>query len=155
MKWVWLGLVGILLLPSVALLLNRPPLFSPPGPLQRLKVYLGSNVAETAPDHPFSELRTPLIPADVERTRRVVRSAMQELGWHDIVADEQGLRAVVVTPIFRFRDDVTVGFEETPQGTLLDARSQSRVGRGDLAANAWHLQQLFAAVRRSTETPGD
>lgn len=47
MKWFALILALPFLLVSGGLLLNRPPLLSPPGPLERLKTYLTTNVAET------------------------------------------------------------------------------------------------------------
>ena len=61
MRWLSLLFVLPILLLVAGLLGNRPPLFSPPGPLERLKAYLTTNVAETRPDHPFPELRTPLL----------------------------------------------------------------------------------------------
>jgi hypothetical protein len=48
----------------------------------------------------------------------------------------------VVSVLFRFRDDVSIRTETTERGTLLHARSASRVGKGDLCANARHLLAL-------------
>jgi hypothetical protein len=150
MKWLALILAVPFLLLTGGLLLNRPPLLSPPGPLERLKTYLATNVAETRPDHPFPELRTPLVLADEESVRVAVTRAMRQLGWGEIRDEPGEIGAVVVSPLFRFRDDVTVRPERTEGGTLIHARSASRVGKGDLAANARHLRALFAEVERST-----
>ena len=153
MKW----LVVLLLLPPAlltgALLLNRPPLFAPPGLLERLRTYLQTNIAETRPEHPFPELRTPLVPVDEAAAQAAVVAAMQRLGWSDVQGMRGEVRAVVVTPLFRFRDDVTVRLEEAGGGTLLHARSASRVGKGDLAANARHLRDLFGAVEHLAVGP--
>jgi len=151
MKWLALVLAVPFLLLTGGLLLNRPPLLSPPGPLERLKTYLTTHVAQTRADHPFPELRTPLIPADRETAHATILRAVAALGWQEIRDDPDGIRAVVVSPLFRFRDDVTVRLEETAAGTLIHAGSVSRVGKGDLAANARHLARLFAAVRQSME----
>lgn len=62
------------------------------------------------------------------------------------------VRAVVVSKLFRFRDDVIVWTETATGGTLLHARSTSRIGKGDLAANARHLQALFAEVQGLVST---
>jgi uncharacterized protein (DUF1499 family) len=144
----WLLLVvavpGVLL--AGGLLLNRPPLIAPPGPWERLKTYLTTNVAETRPDHRFPELRPPLLPATLEEARAAVLAAMEGLGWQEVRMGGDALRALVVTPLFRFRDEVTVRLEATGEGTRLHARSASRVGRGDLAANTRHLLDLFAAL---------
>ena len=146
MKWLLLVLVLPLLLIGGGLLLNRPPLFSPPGPVERLRTYLTTNIAETRPDHVFPELRTPLVPANPERTQQAVATAMRALGWQEIRAGQGEVRAVVVSALLRFRDDVTVQLEATAGGTLLQARSASRIGKGDLAANGRHLRELFAQV---------
>jgi hypothetical protein len=151
MKWLALLLAIPFLLLMGGLLLNRPPLFSPPGPIERLKTYLMTNVAETRPNHSFPELRTPLVPSNDETVHAAVLRAMRELGWQEIRDDREEISAVMVSPLFRFRDDVTVRLEQTDRGTLIHARSASRVGKGDLAANARHLLELFAAVAHSTE----
>lgn len=148
MKWLLLALTLPLVLVAGGLFLNRPPLLSPPGVLERLKVYLTTNVAETHPEHRFPELRTPLVPLDARETRTAVLAAMQELGWQQVEVTSDGVQAVVVSPLFRFRDDLTVRLEETGGRTRLNARSASRIGKGDLAANARHLRELFAAVDR-------
>ncbi len=148
MKWLFLALTVPVVLLAGGLLLNRPPLLSPPGVFERLKAYLTTNVAETRPDHRFPELRTPLVPLETGEARTAVLAAMQELGWQQVEVASDGIRAVVVSRLFRFRDDVTVRLEEIDGGTRLHARSASRVGKGDLAANAGHLRALFAAVDR-------
>ena len=148
MKWLVLVLLSPLIMLVAALLLNRPPLLAPPGALERLRIYLTTNVAETRPEHAFPELRTPIVPGDRARVHRAVLTAMRELGWADIHDAQGETRAVVISTLFRFRDDVSVRLEESERGTLLHARSASRLGKGDLAANSRHLQALLAAVER-------
>ncbi len=147
MKWlIWLLVLPLGLILG-GLLGNQPPLLSPPGPLVRLKTYLTTNLAETAPDHPFPELRPPRLSADLPTARARLRAAMEALGWQEIRTDAgDGLRAVVVTPLLRFRDDLAVRLEPRGGEVWLHARSASRLGRGDLGANARHLRELFAAV---------
>lgn len=151
MKWIIFFVALPFVLLAGGLILNSPPLFSPPGPATRLKTYLVTNMAQTRPDHSFAELRTPLVPADLQTTQAAVLAAMESQGWQQVGDEGNELRAVVVSSLFRFKDDVTVRLESTEDGTLLHARSVSRVGRGDLAANARHLQALFAAVMRLVE----
>jgi hypothetical protein len=46
-KW-FAFLIAVPFLPLAGgLLLNRPPMLSPPGPMERLRTYLTTNVAET------------------------------------------------------------------------------------------------------------
>ncbi len=147
MKWLALALAIPFLLLIGGLLLNRPPLLAPPGPLERFTTYLTTNVAETRPDHAFPELHSPFVPFDARETRTAVLGAMRSLGWREIREEEGEIGAVVVSSLLGFRDDVTVQLEETAEGTLLHARSSSRVGKGDLAANARHLREFFAELK--------
>jgi len=57
------------------------------------------------------------------------------------------IEATDTTFWFRFKDDVIVLISETPQGTVLQARSKSRVGGSDIGKNANRLRALFAEVR--------
>lgn len=152
MKWFALVVALPFLLISFGLLLNRPPLLSPPGALERIKTYLTTNVAETRSDHEFPELRPPLVSVGKEQSKEALLSAMRSLGWREVRGSDGEIRAVVVSPLLRFRDDVTVRLEETERGTLLQARSASRIGKGDLAANARHLQLLFSEVEHLAGT---
>lgn len=150
MKWLLLTLALPLVLIVGGLALNRPPLLAAPGPLERLRTYLTTNVAETQPDHRFPELRSPVIRADLDTARTALQAAVSGLGWDEVRETEDGeLHAVVVSKLFRFRDDVRVRLEAGEGGTWLHARSASRVGKGDLAANNRHIQDLIAAVERS------
>lgn len=134
-----------------ALLLNRLPWHDPPGVAERLGTYLGSNVAETRPDHRFPELRMRvyLVPKDV--LYKNINNAIRQLGWRIESTDpSQGeLHAVVSTPLFHFKDDVWVRAEPRSEGqTSLYVRAASRVGRGDLGANTRHILDLQQALGR-------
>jgi uncharacterized protein (DUF1499 family) len=148
MKWFFVLFALPFVLLAGALFLNRPPMLAPPGPAKRLWTYLTTNVAETRKGHDFPELQPPLFAADAEQTQDAVVAAMRSLGWREIQVTQKEVRAVVVSTMFRFHDDVTVKTEVTEKGTLLNARSASRIGKGDLAANARHLTALFARVER-------
>lgn len=153
MKWLALIFALPFLLIIGGLLLNRPPLLSPPGPPVRLITYLTTNVAETRLDHDFPELRPSVVPVGEDEAQEAVLTAVRLLGWREIQVSDGEVRAVVLSPLLGFRDDVTVWFEGKAGGTLLHARSASRVGKGDLAANVRHLQNLFAEVRRLVGAP--
>jgi hypothetical protein len=76
------------------------------------------------------------------------RAAVDTLGW-DLVASapEQGrIEATDTTFWFRFKDDIVIRITETPEGSLLDARSTSRVGVSDVGKNAARLRAFFALL---------
>lgn len=143
MKWI-LVLVGLpFLLAAGALWLNRAPLLDTPGPLQRIKLYLSTHVAETRVDHERAELRPLLLDLPENKARDLVIQAMRRLCWQQIEARPEVLRAVVVTPLLRFRDDVEVRLIANSHGVLVHVRSGSRLGRGDFGANTRHILDLY------------
>ena len=75
-------------------------------------------------------------------------AAARALGW-DIVAEapaEGRIEATDTTFWFRFKDDIVIRIRPTTGGAVLDARSVSRVGRGDAGKNAARLREFFAAL---------
>lgn len=147
MKWLLILLLCLpVLLMAGALALNRVPLFDPPGPMVRLKAYLGTNVAETRADHAFTELRTPKLAMSMDAATIRVVAVMTSLGWHEVRAEGGVISAVVVSSLLGFKDDVAVRLESVEGGVLMHARSASRVGKGDFGANLRHLRDLFVAI---------
>lgn len=78
-----------------------------------------------------------------------VLAAVDTLGWElvDQNLAEGRIEATDTTFWFRFKDDVIVLLSETPEGTVLQARSKSRVGGSDIGKNANRLRALFAELR--------
>jgi uncharacterized protein (DUF1499 family) len=72
-------------------------------------------------------------------------AAAESLGWEIIAAerDEGRIEATDTTFWFRFKDDIVIRIRESTSGTVLDARSKSRVGRGDAGKNAARLRAFF------------
>jgi uncharacterized protein (DUF1499 family) len=58
---------------------------------------------------------------------------------------------VVVSPLWRFKDDVEVQLQPTRVGVQVDVRSRSRVGKGDLAANTRHILELYRELEATVE----
>ena len=64
--------------------------------------------------------------------------------------EEKGLvHATHTTRVWRFVDDVHLGFEPHPAGCRIVARSQSRIGKGDLGQNRRNLRMLTRALRQA------
>jgi uncharacterized protein (DUF1499 family) len=148
----WLLLALPLILAGSALWLNRPPLLAEPGPWARLKLYLTSNVAQTADESPFPELRTPHFDQSCEQLHRQLIQTMRQLGWTTIGIYPDRVHAEVETPLLRFRDDVQAQLQRDPEGGCrLHLRSASRVGKADFAANQHHLMELLSALRAQGE----
>ena len=129
---------------------NQANLFEEPGFYERLSTFLTTNFAETADDHPFAELRTPVFNVDAEKLYQRVLFVAAEAGWNVLAHDRDNLSANFVerTPVFLFEDDifVQVKFISLDESSLY-IRSSSRRGSADLAANSGHIQTLIQMIK--------
>jgi len=77
-------------------------------------------------------------------------AAARSLGWRIVAtAPAEGrLEASDTTRWFGFTDDIVVRVRSAPQGSRVDVRSASRVGRSDLGVNARRIRTFLAAVAR-------
>lgn len=57
------------------------------------------------------------------------------------------VHATRTTRLFRFVDDITIRLEPIPTGTLIHARSKSRVGIGDFGQNRRNLLEFLGPLR--------
>ncbi len=75
-------------------------------------------------------------------------AAVNELGWTLVaqVPEEGRIEATDTTFWFRFKDDVVIRIRPTAEGSVIDARSLSRVGLGDVGTNAKRLRAFFATL---------
>jgi len=72
----------------------------------------------------------------------------RDMGWTIVASDEQTgrIEATATTPWFGFKDDVVIRVSPTPDGSRVDIRSHSRVGRGDIGANARRVRDFTARL---------
>ena len=86
----------------------------------------------------------------VEALQRAI-SVARELGW-DVVASDPAkgrLEATDTTFWFGFVDDIVVRITPEADGSKVDIRSVSRVGRGDLGKNAHRIQLFLQRMQAS------
>ena len=62
------------------------------------------------------------------------------------------IEAVTTTPLFGFHDDVIIRVRPDAGGSRVDMRSKSRVGQGDLGANAARIRAFEAALQARQRT---
>ena len=56
------------------------------------------------------------------------------------------IQAVATTRVFRFKDDVTIAIGREGKVTTVNVRSHSRIGKGDLGANARRIRDFQARL---------
>lgn len=69
-----------------------------------------------------------------------------DLGWKITRADSTvgEIEAVETTRIMAFKDDIVIRVRRADDGTVVDLRSASRVGRSDMGANAKRIRSFMA-----------
>jgi hypothetical protein len=75
--------------------------------------------------------------------------AARGLGWEITYQDASKGRfdASQTSSVFRFVDDITVRVRPRGSGSEVDIRSRSRVGRGDLGANAARIRRFAESLK--------
>jgi uncharacterized protein (DUF1499 family) len=86
-----------------------------------------------------------------DRAFAAAKMAIESFGWKVVSADEAAgtIEATDTSRIFRFVDDIVIRIRPQPTGAIVDMRSKSREGRGDLGANAARIRRLSEALARS------
>lgn len=157
LRFAFLVLALLVVLTAATLFRNRVPLLDPPGPMERLRIYLTRHVAETADGHRFPELRTPVFELPADTLYRRVRANGLKLGWslQEESPPERRLHFVVRTRWLGFRDDVRVRVVPlAADRSALHMRSASRIGRGDFGQNSAHLRRMLAQLGGRAEGAG-
>ncbi len=103
----------------------------------------------------FHNYLTPLklsIPFD-EAYSLVLNQAKETKNW-DITSEnaQQGtIEAVATTPLMHFKDDIVIEVRQENGYSTVHIRSKSRVGKGDLGANARRIQQFLSELNEKEQ----
>lgn len=93
------------------------------------------------------------LPVSVEQAMVGIEKLALSLGWQIQAVDrDQGvLEASDKTALFGFVDDIVVRVQVSEQGTRVDVRSASRIGRSDWGANAQRITRLLDQLQQKFE----
>jgi uncharacterized protein (DUF1499 family) len=82
-----------------------------------------------------------------QATQRVIDAA-RAMGWEVVGSDAVAGRveATDTTGWFGFKDDISIRVRPDPNGSRVDVRSVSRVGRSDIGANATRVRDFLARL---------
>ena len=126
------------------------PISPPQYELAPHRVYsesLARQVAKSYPEIQPLELR--LAPGHVAT---LVERTVRQQGWTVTRAQALAVEGYATTGLFRFRDDFVIRVAAIPRGARIDMRSSSRVGQGDLGANAKRIVAFLSALERAAAT---
>lgn len=129
-----------------------PPLFVAVLPLRASAAnppeYGGADVA-AAQRRAFPDIAPLVLPVDSAQAFDRALRAVEDLAWDVVASDRPSgrIEAVATTFWFGFKDDVVVRLRPLDDGTRIDIRSKSRVGLGDLGANARRVRAFLRRVQ--------
>ena len=111
----------------------------------------GGNAVASQQKRAYRDLAPLVLPVPPDRAFARAEAAARALGWRIVAAApaEGRLEASDTTLWFGFTDDIVVRVRPAPQGSRIDVRSASRVGRSDLGVNARRIRSFLAAVAKS------
>lgn len=107
----------------------------------------GDEVSRQQREH-YPDVKPIQLPVPPDQALARARRAAGELGWTVTRVDESArvLEAYDVTLVFQFIDDVVVRVRPLGTGSVVDVRSNSRVGGSDIGANAARIRAFRDAL---------
>lgn len=90
-----------------------------------------------------------LLPVPPDQAFERVLAAARSMGWQIVDANrEEGrIEGTDTTFWFGFKDDIVIRIAPVAQGSRIDVRSVSRVGRSDVGTNARRIENFFEKLR--------
>lgn len=132
---------------------DNPPAFVAVVPLRAVDAqnppeYSGPETA-AAQKQAFPDLEPLLVTQPANVVFAAARDLVAEKGWTLVDASEvEGrIEATAETGWVRFKDDVVIRIQPGRDQTRVDVRSKSRVGRGDMGANARRVRDFLATLQ--------
>jgi uncharacterized protein (DUF1499 family) len=130
--------------------LSDPPAFpsDPSGRARDMSFPAGfaEQIHATVAYQDLQPIRFARPPADVLRE---AEQAARALDWENVSADSAAgiITGSETTRLFQFVDDVVIRVrDDGTGGSVIDMRSKSRDGRGDIGANAARIRRFFAVM---------
>ncbi len=100
------------------------------------------NDVQTGATPEYADLQPQRFAEPQDRVFTAALATAEALGWEVTSQDPGGgeIRAVATTRVFRFKDDVSVTVGREGESTVVNVWSRSRIGKGDLGANARRIR---------------
>ena len=137
---------------------QNPPAFVAIAPLRadasNPVEYAGDSVAQVQREA-YPDIQPLMLAMPVDSAFTLAVRAAREMGWEMVDQDRrQGrIEATATTPWMGFKDDVVIRVSSASGIARVDVRSKSRVGRGDVGANAKRIRQYLQRLRESDPNP--
>ncbi|MEC9091840.1 MAG: DUF1499 domain-containing protein [Planctomycetota bacterium] len=113
------------------------------------------NTSQTDPYSTDPNLRpVDCLHAPHELADLVIKVLQEVPRWELVEKNKTGEGTVVISLVHKtfflgFKDDIQVTIRKTQTGSRLSAKSQSRIGKGDLGQNPRNLKELISLLRQN------
>jgi uncharacterized protein (DUF1499 family) len=137
---------------------GNPPAFVAIAPLRadapNPVAYAGDSAA-AAQRVAYPDVRPMMMAMPVDSAFSLALRAAREMGWELVDQNRRDgrIEATATTPWMGFKDDVVIRVSSASGISRVDVRSKSRVGRGDVGANAKRIRAYLAKLRESDPNP--
>ena len=104
------------------------------------------NDVRTGATPQYADLQPQRFTQPYERVFDAALATARDAGW-DVTTNDRDrgeIGAVATTRLWRFKDDVTITVGHDGDATLVNVRSHSRIGKGDLGTNARRIRRFQA-----------
>jgi uncharacterized protein (DUF1499 family) len=145
--WAARGLPAI---HSISTDLEDPPSFEAVLPLRGADANPVTFSADVAAQQAraYPDIRPLILPTSPAASFSRALDAARNAGWAIVSSDASAgrIEATDTTRWFGFKDDIVVRLMPSGDGTRVDVRSVSRIGRGDLGTNAARIRAFLASL---------
>lgn len=137
---------------------RNPPVFVAVAPLRQDAPnpveYQGDSIAAQQ-RQAYPDIRPMMMAMPVDSAFSLALRTAREMGWElvDQNRREGRIEATATTSWFGFKDDVVIRVTSASGISRVDVRSKSRVGRGDVGANAKRIREYLDALRAADPNP--
>jgi uncharacterized protein (DUF1499 family) len=113
--------------------------------------YAGGKTAELQ-RAAYPDIQTLTVEKSPDEVLAAAEQVAKDLGWEVIAVDPKNgrIEAIATTPWIRFKDDVSIRLTARGYGTYVDIRSKSRIGQGDMGANAARVRAFLERLEETT-----
>jgi uncharacterized protein (DUF1499 family) len=113
--------------------------------------YAGGDTAKLQREA-YPDIQTLMIEMKPDKVLTAAEQVANDMGWEvvDVDRDNGRMEAIATTSWFRFKDDVSIRLADRGYGTYIDIRSKSRIGRGDMGANAARIREFLQRLTDAT-----
>lgn len=137
---------------------RNPPAFVAVAPLRadapNPAAYAGDSAA-AAQQQAYPDIRPMMMAMPVDSAFSLALRTAREMGWELVDQNRRDgrIEATATTPFFGFKDDVVIRVSSASGISRVDVRSKSRVGRGDVGANAKRIRAYLERLRAADPNP--